>query len=99
MRPVCQLVNLLAWLSLAVAAQAQLPLDQIDLYAKAGIYDFQRTLSQDGKVTSAEMTAPFEMMLKRMDRNRDGKIGPDDMHRRPAASAGGHHKGGGAPKK
>lgn len=35
----------------------------------------------DGKVTSEEMTAPFDRMLRMMDRNGDGKIGPDDMHR------------------
>lgn len=35
----------------------------------------------DGSVTPEELTAPFARMMRRMDKNGDGKIGPDDMQR------------------
>lgn len=45
----------------------------------------------DGKVTAEEMTAPFAMMMRRMDKNGDGKISDDDMR--------GHHPGGSMMKR
>ena len=33
----------------------------------------------DGQVTAEEMTAPFAMMIRWMDRNGDGALSPDDM--------------------
>ncbi|MGM0586456.1 MAG: hypothetical protein ACQEUZ_17555 [Pseudomonadota bacterium] len=36
----------------------------------------------DGQVTESEMAAPFERMMRFMDRDGDGAIGPSDMRRR-----------------
>lgn len=50
----------------------------------------------DGTVTEAEMAAPFSRMLRMMDSDGDGAIGPEDMRHRRAGMRPGRDGGMGA---